>query len=776
MAGHVFTDDEIKQIIDVINATKHTQYIGQRYVPIFGRNGETSIEWDNSAPYEPLTIVLHVGNSYTSRQYVPAGVDINDQKYWANTGNYNAQVEQYRQETAEAKKAADNAMSLATTNKTDIASIGADLTVIKERLSSTNIINFADYKDNGANDDERLAHILGLPDIAGKTLYFPSGKYTFKSSHTLPECFRIAGADRDSTVIVWDSTDDGDTGSAPFVIASGDGFEISNLSFTSPRALPTIDTASTPRYNFYLVMVAQNAVKNIYIHDINVQKYLLVQCGIPHISTNSPNENVTVANIVGGAWTNKNESQHDITSAVVEIYNTNNFRITGCNLYNKNYWGGGCGVQCWGGSSIDPETFRGFGTWLKRFSIDNNIIGHTQWSPIYTACAADGYICNNVVYDSSDGNMSIEGARNVVIANNILMDGNNYNIALANALDNVVFCDNSLSQSGEIGRIGDQSPAAQTPHRRYRFINRWGLRVNEDTSLHQSLVVANNVFRYDGDTASTKDGQCCGVIELGIDCGTLSFVDNHLTNVMLSTFTKPITGEWGIASSYQLAYLRPGRVRIRGNSFVFDDADMRVAQDNTPFQNACIYVCPAIGEPVVIENNEIKSINYAEKAVPITTRGIYVARENGNENYELDKKINKSIFIVRDNVFIRFDKILNAKNDSGVNDLDIILNENLYQTSDEWQIVKGGEHTTNIFFDNNRKEVYNKSNGEISWVAPLVESLPKKDSDLYNMTAVGTDFTFFGAQELGGKQYHTITRVSEGWRGCGEIGPVVTEW
>lgn len=100
MSGHVFTDDEIKQIIDVINTTKHTQYIGQRYVPIFGRKGEDTIAWDNSAPYEPLTIVLHAGNSYTSRQYVPTGADINDERYWANTGNYNAQIEQYRHDVS----------------------------------------------------------------------------------------------------------------------------------------------------------------------------------------------------------------------------------------------------------------------------------------------------------------------------------------------------------------------------------------------------------------------------------------------------------------------------------------------------------------------------------------------------------------------------------------------------------------------------------------------------------------------------------------------------
>ena len=74
------------------------QYIGARYVPIFGRRGEESIEWDNTGTYEPLTVVLYQGNSYTSRQFVPVGIDITNEDFWAETGNYNAQVEQYRQE------------------------------------------------------------------------------------------------------------------------------------------------------------------------------------------------------------------------------------------------------------------------------------------------------------------------------------------------------------------------------------------------------------------------------------------------------------------------------------------------------------------------------------------------------------------------------------------------------------------------------------------------------------------------------------------------------
>lgn len=71
-----------------------TQYIGARYVPLFAE----PLEWSNTKEYEPLTIVLHQGNSYTSRQFVPRGIDISNTEFWANTGNYNAQIEQYRQE------------------------------------------------------------------------------------------------------------------------------------------------------------------------------------------------------------------------------------------------------------------------------------------------------------------------------------------------------------------------------------------------------------------------------------------------------------------------------------------------------------------------------------------------------------------------------------------------------------------------------------------------------------------------------------------------------
>lgn len=94
-----FTPEEIQEILDIyFDVVTTRQYMGARYVPIFGRKDESTTEWDNSAPYEPLTIVTYQGNSYTSRQEVPTGALLTDTDYWVSTGNFNAQVDAYRQD------------------------------------------------------------------------------------------------------------------------------------------------------------------------------------------------------------------------------------------------------------------------------------------------------------------------------------------------------------------------------------------------------------------------------------------------------------------------------------------------------------------------------------------------------------------------------------------------------------------------------------------------------------------------------------------------------
>lgn len=94
-----------------------TQYIGSRYVPVFA----DPADWSKENIYEPLTIVMYQGNSYTSKMTVPKGIEITDTKYWAETGNYNAQVEQYRKEAELAVDTAKDAKQTAETTEVNLA-------------------------------------------------------------------------------------------------------------------------------------------------------------------------------------------------------------------------------------------------------------------------------------------------------------------------------------------------------------------------------------------------------------------------------------------------------------------------------------------------------------------------------------------------------------------------------------------------------------------------------------------------------------------------------
>src|SRR5699024_3248189 len=80
---------------------KRNVYVGHRYVPkIMG-------EWDKTETYEGLSIVTNEGTSYTSKKRVPKGIDILNEEYWVVTGNYNAQIEEYRKDVRELEKEVD---------------------------------------------------------------------------------------------------------------------------------------------------------------------------------------------------------------------------------------------------------------------------------------------------------------------------------------------------------------------------------------------------------------------------------------------------------------------------------------------------------------------------------------------------------------------------------------------------------------------------------------------------------------------------------------------
>lgn len=84
------------------------QYIGARYVPKFYQNSlnPLSNEWQANVTYEALTVVTYLNDSYTSKKPVPVtvGNPRDNSEYWALTGAYNAQIEEYREEVEALKE------------------------------------------------------------------------------------------------------------------------------------------------------------------------------------------------------------------------------------------------------------------------------------------------------------------------------------------------------------------------------------------------------------------------------------------------------------------------------------------------------------------------------------------------------------------------------------------------------------------------------------------------------------------------------------------------
>ena len=178
------------------------QYIGARYVPLIANPAE----WDNTKTYEPLMIVLHEGNSYTSRQYVPTGIDINNNEYWALTGNYNAQIEAYRAET-QANTSKFTAMGIDNTNDATeflhrIETLDNDSTFNKEiikagfgadTIDAATISYKANYMDirklgcieNDETQDCGAIINTYLTNHSTASIYVPNGVWYTKSTITI---------------------------------------------------------------------------------------------------------------------------------------------------------------------------------------------------------------------------------------------------------------------------------------------------------------------------------------------------------------------------------------------------------------------------------------------------------------------------------------------------------------------------------------------------------------------------------------------------------------
>lgn len=119
------------------NGLINRQYVGARYVPkIVG-------EWNKALQYEALSVVTYMGNSFTSKVPVPANIDITNEDYWVNTGNYNAQVDYYRKETQELKER----VSIQIASYDNVNSMKNDEKLIEGKTVRTN--GYYEVGDNG---------------------------------------------------------------------------------------------------------------------------------------------------------------------------------------------------------------------------------------------------------------------------------------------------------------------------------------------------------------------------------------------------------------------------------------------------------------------------------------------------------------------------------------------------------------------------------------------------------------------------------------------------
>ena len=168
---------DLEKFKNEMNLSGKNVYVGHRYVPkLMG-------EWDNAKTYEALSIVQYQGNSFTSRQNVPIGIEITNDEFWAATGNYNAQVENYRLAVIENNTKVENYHQEVLDSLTDIdgntfETLTGRLQDIDNQFKDVSIFrNVLDYgvKNDGTDTEDALNALEG-----GYTYVFPSGEYGVK--------------------------------------------------------------------------------------------------------------------------------------------------------------------------------------------------------------------------------------------------------------------------------------------------------------------------------------------------------------------------------------------------------------------------------------------------------------------------------------------------------------------------------------------------------------------------------------------------------------------
>lgn len=213
------------------------QYVGARYVPKFA----DPVAWQSGTSYEALTIVTYNNSSYTSKIPVPAtvGNPADNDIYWALTGNYNAQVEEYRQTALNVQNTFNEFEEhITTTQPIDVTQHGVDNTGTNDVTSTINEL-LQTYND----------------------LYFPAGTYKISASTT----YTFAGSTHNAAIALPAGASISCSRDAIFngnctVFVLNDNCEIDGGSLK-------VDSLPATRELYGYAYVAGVGVNNCHIHD-----------------------------------------------------------------------------------------------------------------------------------------------------------------------------------------------------------------------------------------------------------------------------------------------------------------------------------------------------------------------------------------------------------------------------------------------------------------------------------------------------------------------------
>lgn len=270
-------------------------YIGHRYVPkIVG-------EWDITKSYEGLTVVVNEGGSYTSKKAVPVGVALTNNEYWVITGNYNAQIENYREEVKQ--------------NSTDLSNYKQELLVkfqenasnflkINKKLSGLIDLDVKDFGFKTSDEDPLFDNTPKLIDLINHintvvggncNVTFLKGEYKFGKGVVPPiitneVTFVGMGFDKtrfilnDSTYWTWGNES---------ITTSGGGIEDITLQFRpddtnliNPTVKAYNSTRQTYRIKYWIgctFLEVGSASSKAYVQTIQNSSVLMANKGKPFV-------------------------------------------------------------------------------------------------------------------------------------------------------------------------------------------------------------------------------------------------------------------------------------------------------------------------------------------------------------------------------------------------------------------------------------------------------------------------------------------------------------